>query len=181
MVETHLFGDFVPPNSRHLILGSFTGKQAVPGTNNHDSGYDWFYGTQRNQLWKILTAVYQRELPDKFSRQKLLTELEIAMADIIYQCERTQGSNLDTNLTNIVYNTERVAKILAENQIRTIFFTSRFVEKKYVQVFRTLTKKYPAVKLVTLPSPSPRYARMTLTEKVRRYSELLPSVEPAVL
>lgn len=31
MIETHPFGNFVPADAKYLILGSFTGKEAVKG------------------------------------------------------------------------------------------------------------------------------------------------------
>ena len=174
MIETHPFGNFVPSNAKYFILGSFAGRQAVKGTPAHDPSYDWFYGTKRNQFWPILEAVYEIELKDKASRQQLFAELGIAMADIIHQCERKEGTNLDVNLTPIIYNTEAIARILKTNDIHIILFTSRFVEKKYKQVFKTLITEHPAIELVTLPSPSPRYVLMSREEKIRRYRKLLP-------
>ncbi len=131
MIETHPFGDFVPPNAKYLILGSFTGRQAVKGETVTDDSYDWFYGTKRNQFWPILETVYERELESKLAKQELFTKLGIAMADIIYQCERKEGNNLDSNLINIVYNSDAITEILEKNQINKIFFTSRFVENKF--------------------------------------------------
>ena len=112
MIETHAFGNFVPLNAKYLILGSFTGRQAVKGNIATDDSYDWFYGTRRNQFWPILEKVYGIELRNKLDKQELLNKLGIAMADIIYQCERKQGTNLDSNLINIVYNTEAIPEIV---------------------------------------------------------------------
>lgn len=174
MIETHPFGNFVPPKAKYMILGSFTGRQAVKGKSASDASYDWFYGTKTNQFWPILEVVYKLELKDKASRQQLFANLGIAVADIIYRCERKEGNNLDANLINIAYNTEALAKILETNKIQTIFFSSRFVEKKFKQVCRALIEKHPAIELITLPSPSPRYAQMSREEKTQRYRELLP-------
>src|SRR5689334_8890865 len=120
MIETHAFGNFVPLNAKYLILGSFTGRQAVKGTVATDDAYDWFYGTKRNQFWSILEGVYGIELRNKRSKQELFTRLGIAMADIIYQCERKEGNNLDSNLVNIVYNVDAIAEILETHQIEKI-------------------------------------------------------------
>ena len=84
MIETHAFGNFIPLNAKYLILGSFTGRQAVKGNSATDDSYDWFYATKRNQFWPILEEVYGIELRNKLSRQELFTKLGIAMADIIY-------------------------------------------------------------------------------------------------
>jgi len=36
--------------------------------------------------------------------------------------------------------------------------------------------QYQNIELITLPSPSPRYASMSKQEKVARYTELLPKL-----
>ncbi len=53
MIETHPFGNFIPENSRFLILGSFAGRQSVKGTSVTNDEYDWFYGTRRNQFMDL--------------------------------------------------------------------------------------------------------------------------------
>lgn len=166
MLETHPFGSFVPPHARFFILGSFTGKP--------EAGYNWFYTSKRNQFWPILEEVYGLELDSKKTKQELFSKLKIAISDIIYQCERKKGTNLDNNLTNIVYNIPAVEKILTRHKIEKIFFSSRFVKNKFKKVFKDLVEKYPNIKLITLPSPSPRYAAMTRKEKIKRYRNLLP-------
>jgi hypoxanthine-DNA glycosylase len=176
MLETHPFGNFVPLNTKYMILGSFTGRQAVKGNNATDDSYDWFYGTKRNQFWPILEEVYGIELRNKLSKQELLSKLGIAMVDIIYQCERKKNNNLDTNLVNIIYNIEAIVKILDSNQIDKIFFSSRSVEDKFKKVFKDIISHHLAIELITLPSPSPRYAQMSKEQKIRRYKELLPKL-----
>jgi hypoxanthine-DNA glycosylase len=176
MIETHPFGSFVPAGSKYLILGSFTGKQAVKGETYTDEAYDWFYGVKRNQFWPILEEVYNRELKNKKSRQDLLTELHIAIADIIYQCERKRGSNLDANLIIIAYAVDEITHIFTNNKIKKIFFTSRFVENKFRSVFKDIVSRNPDIELITLPSPSPRYAKMSKDQKVKKYRELHPSI-----
>jgi hypoxanthine-DNA glycosylase len=167
MIETHPFGNYVPPNAKYLLLGSFTG-------NRTEDSFDWYYGTKRNQFWSILESVYWLELRSKLQKQALMSKLHMAISDIIYQCERRDGSNLDDNLVNIVYNTKAISDILDKYPIEKIFFTSRFVETRYKKEFKDLVKRYPRIELVTLPSPSPRYARMSKEQKISRYKELLP-------
>jgi hypoxanthine-DNA glycosylase len=167
MIEKHAFGNFVPPNSKYLILGSFTGRQAVQDSKVKDPAYDWFYATKRNQFWPLLEEVYGLPLRNKTARQKLFGDLGIAIADIILQCERKSGNNLDMNLINIVYNTEAIHEMLGKNSIRTIFFSSRFVEKKFKQIFKEATENHSNINLITLPSPSPRYAAISKAEKIK--------------
>jgi len=176
MIETHPFGIFVPSNAKYLILGSFTGRQAVKGTNDTDNAYDWFYGTKRNQFWSILEEVYGIELRNKQSKQELFTKLGIAIADIIYQCERKGISNLDTDLVNITYNVKPIAEILESERIEKILFTSKFVEDKFKKFFKNVINRHPSIHLITLPSPSPRYAKMIKEQKIQMYKVLFPKL-----
>ena len=174
-VETHLFGSFVPPGAKYLILGSFTTKEAVD--EEKKAAYVWFYANGgRNQFWPILEELYGRKLRTRQEMEELLMALKMAVADIIYQCERKKDSNLDMNLVNIIYAIEDIAKILKNNQIIRIFFTSRFVEQKFKRHFKSLVEQFPNIELVTLPSPSPRFAAMRKEEKIKRYKEELPQL-----
>ena len=176
MIETHPFEVFIPENARYLILGSFIGKQAIRGTADYDASYDFYYGTKRNQFWPILEAVYGQALRIKPDKLALLGKLGIAIGDIIYQCERMGGNNLDANLKIIRYNEEPINKVLADNKIESVFFTSRNVEHKFKMAFRQTIRLYPLMNLICLPSPSPRYARMTKEQKIDRYKALLPEL-----
>ena len=176
MIETHPFKSFVPPCAKYLILGSFAAKQSVKGKPYTDDKYDFFYGVKRNQFWPILEEIYECELKDTQSRKDLLTKLYIAMADIIYQCERKSGSSLDSNLINIVYAIKGITKILENNQINRIFFTSRNVEIKFRHNFKDIINQHPTIDLLTLPSPSPRYVLITMVQKIKMYKELLPQI-----
>jgi hypoxanthine-DNA glycosylase len=176
MIETHPFGNFVPLYAKYLILGSFTGRQAVKGNASTDDAYDWFYGTKRNQFWSIIEGVYEIELKTKVARQEMLTKLGIAMADIIYQCERKEENNLDNNLINIFYNIDAIAEILEKNKIEKIFFSSRFVENRFRKVFKSIIDRHPTIEIILLPSPSPRYAQLSKEQKIIKYKELLPKI-----
>ncbi len=171
MIETHPFGIFIPKNPKYLLLGSFTTKEA-----NFDPSYDWFYGTGRNQFWKILRIVYNLPLENKQHKQELFSNLHMALGDIIQSCERLKNSNLDVNLVNIVYNLGGVEDLLKNNKIETVFFSSKFVESSFRRKFKYLVEAYPEMKLIALPSPSPRFASMNFDEKVNRYKSLLPKL-----
>ncbi len=172
-VETHPFGSFVPRNARFLLLGSFTGKRSEEDILN---GYDWFYGTKRNQFWPIMEAALAVDLKTKAQKQTLFEKLGMAITDIILSCERKHGSNLDVNLTNVVFNTDTILDIFKKNAIRSVFFSSRFVEKLFKKEFKAFLESHPDIELVTLPSPSPRYAAMSRAEKIARYRLLLPKL-----
>ena len=159
----------MPPITNYFFLGSFTGKV-------EDASYDWFYSNKRNQFWPIMEIVYGIDLGTKVKKQNLFTELRMAIADIIISCERKANSNLDMNLTNMVFNTEAINKVFQRNKLKSIYFSSRFAEKLFRKAFKDVMIQYQNIELITLPSPSPRYASMSKQEKVARYTELLPKL-----
>jgi len=171
MIEIHAFGDFVPKKAKYLMLGSFTAKKS-----DTDLSYDWFYCTKRNQFWPIIENVYGLSLPDKESKVNLFTKLGIAFSDMILSCERKNNNNLDSNLTNFIYNTTAIRNILKNNDIQRIFFSSRFVEKEFKKEFKVIINEFPGIEFVTLPSPSPRYAAMSKVEKIKKYKEIFPKL-----
>lgn len=164
-IETHPFKPFVPKGATALIVGSFPGRDITQKKLNKN---DWFYGTKRNQFWNIISGVYNTELKNVADKKQLFSEKGIAIADIILQARRNASNNSDTNLEVIVYNDKVIKKILAHTSFQHIFFTSRFVEKHFVKIFSE-TKHGEC-----LPSPSPRYARMSMKEKIAYYKMKLP-------
>ncbi len=49
-----------------------------------------------------------------------------------------KGITWEFNLINIIFNTEAIEETLDSNPIEKIFFTSRFVEKRYRKIFKDL-------------------------------------------
>jgi hypoxanthine-DNA glycosylase len=168
MREKHPFPPYVPRKSRYLLLGSFPGKKTPENT--------WYYGTKRTQIWKILSEVYGKKLDSLSDKKQLFTDLHLALSDVILECVRTKDTNLDNNLKIVSYNEEAINLILSKNRIEKIFFSSRFVENIFRKKFIDLVSG-KKIELITLPSPSPRYAKLTLIEKQKRYRELLPKID----
>lgn len=166
MLEIHPFGDFIPEKVKYLMIGSFVTKP----TNS----YEWYYANGRNQFWPIMEAVYNKEFDTKEKQQELFKNLGMALSDIIYSCERKNNSNLDNNLINLTYNIKGISDIINKYPIEKIYLTSRNVENKFRKQFKEILVEIPETKLITLPSPSPRYAVMSKLEKIQKYKELLP-------
>ena len=169
MIETHPFGNFVPKKIKYLMLGSFVSKPSNP--------YEWFYANGRNQFWPIMEEVYGSKFDTKQKQQKLFVSLEMALADIILSCERRKNSNLYVNLFNIVYNTQAIKEIITKHHLIKIFFTSRRVENLFRKHFGDVIQQHTNMKLVCLPSPSPRYATMSKMQKINYYKRLLPKLD----
>lgn len=164
-IETHPFSPYIPDNATTLIIGSFPGREQ---TQNAPDINQWFYGAKRNQFWTILSEVYNTNLSHKKDKQELFNRVGIAITDIIFKVRRKSNNNLDDNLEIIEYNDKAIKLILQNPQIKSIFFTSKFVEKHF-------NKLFPETKIgECLPSPSPRYARMSKAEKIEYYKTKLP-------
>lgn len=171
MIETHPLKPFVPNNSKYLLVGSFVSNNIKTNVD-----YDWYYCSKRNQFWQIIELVYEVKLPTTELKQKLFQDLKLAVTDIIYQCERRDGNSLDNNLINIVFNIGVINSILEKNKIEIIYFSSRYVEKLFKKVFKNFEQNYENIDLITLPSPSPRYAKLNLKQKIEKYREALPKL-----
>jgi hypoxanthine-DNA glycosylase len=165
MTETHPYEPFVPPNATILILGSFPGLHQTRRLNDFE---EWFYSAKRNKFWKIIETVYSTQLKTVDEKKRLFTDKGIAITDIILKAKRMQESNLDQHLYDIEYNTEAIEKIIADPNIKKVFFTSQFVHKHFKKLFPNYEKAE------CLPSPSPRYARISLDNKIQVYRQKLP-------
>lgn len=166
--EHHPYMPFIPENMEVLILGSFPGKeQTQSGTLHHK----WVYGAPRNQFWKIINGVYQANTETTQEKQALFASLRIGQADIILKAKRAANTNLDQNLEVIEWNDKALKKIITAHPDIRVLCTSRFVEKH----FRKLFPGFQNVQC--LPSPSPRYATMSLAEKIEAYRQLLPKLK----
>ncbi|MGF7230708.1 uracil-DNA glycosylase family protein [Arachidicoccus sp.] len=160
-IETHPHQPFIPSSIQILIVGSFPGKdQAQEGK--------WFYSAPRNQFWKIIEGVYEKHLTTTKEKQELFSSMGIGMADIILKAKRKNNTNLDQNLEIIEFNDIALSKILQQYPQIKVFFTSHFVEKHFKKLFPSFKN------IACLPSPSPRFATMSLINKIARYKELLP-------
>ena len=164
-IETHPFKAFIPGNVTVIIVGSFPGKEITHKIPTED---EWFYGSKRNQFWKIISGVYGTEIHGKKEKQILFKQHGIGIVDIFLKVKRKGSNNSDNNLEVIEYNDQSIKKILENENIKAIFFTSKFVERNFLKLF-------PDIKIgESLPSPSPRYARMSLSEKINYYKLKLP-------
>lgn len=160
--EIHPHRPFVPENAKVLILGSFP-----PAPHSDPETEEWYYQSKYNQFWKILKEVYGRPLRTVEEKKELFSDKGIAIADIFLEIERVGKGNTDQHLSVIEYNDKALKKIFRDCNFQTIFFTSHFVGKEFSRMFPALQGEY-------LPSPSPRFARMSLQEKIAIYREKLP-------
>lgn len=168
MREIHPFGSFIPPHVEYLLVGTFPGRQySQRSQEENDADETAFSYGGRNQFWKIMAELYQVELPTRTAKKALFKDLNIGIVDIIHSCERQKDSNADTDLINIEWNKAEIETILKENTIKMIFCTGS-------EVLKTLKKWFPSARCIALPSPSPRYARLSFEDKVAFYKTVFP-------
>jgi len=166
-IETHPFEAFIPENVTAIIVGSFPGREVTHKNLTED---EWFYGSKRNQFWKIISGAYETELITRKQKQHLFAKHGIGIVDIFLRIKRKGNNNMDSNLEVVEFNDKAIGIILQNQYIKSIFFTSKFVEKEFMKMFPEMKNRG----CECLPSPSPRYARMSLQEKINYYKDKLP-------
>jgi G:T/U-mismatch repair DNA glycosylase len=155
--EFHPYGDFIPEGARSMIIGSFPiGKFSDPERRDEikNTEIDFFFGGERNLLWKILGEVFERPLRNKEEIINFLTEQKMGVGDVIKSCIRDRGRASDTDLDEIEWNKGLLQKIYQHN-IHKLYFTSRKVEKWFQQIFPEAKN----LELISLLSPSGQTAR----------------------
>ncbi|MBQ9148987.1 MAG: DNA-deoxyinosine glycosylase [Oscillospiraceae bacterium] len=146
--------------SRVLILGSF------PSVRSREAGF--FYGHPQNRFWKVLAAVFGREVPATIPEKRaLLLDEGVALWDVIASCE-IEGS-ADSSIRNVAVND--LSRILEAAEITEIFVNGKTAQRYYDRYLRPLTGRAA----VCLPSTSPANAAWTLERLVKAW-EIVKSV-----
>lgn len=149
--------------SRILILGTMPSEESLRKQER--------YGHKSNQFWKIIFTLFDKPLPDSYAEKNaLLEENNIAIWDVIESCEGT--GSLDSSIKNEKPNDFK--KFFRKYpQIKHIFFTS----KKAEEFYRRYVGFDENRAFITLPSPSPANARMTLAEKIEKWQVFIDTVK----
>ncbi|MEO6136588.1 MAG: uracil-DNA glycosylase family protein [Ginsengibacter sp.] len=163
-IETHPHPFFIPTNPLVLLVGSFPGRHNV----NVDGKDEWFYSSPRNQFWPILRKVYNEKLLSNKEKKACFEKHGIAIGDLFLKIRRKGNTNSDSDIEVIEYNNIVIEKILKTYHFHSILFTSKLVQKVFLKFFPEVTNSE------CLPSPSPRFARMSLDDKVEYYKKKLP-------
>ena len=134
-------------NSEILILGSF------PSVKSREE--EFFYAHPQNRFWRVLAAVYQKDVPKTTADKKIfLTENKIALWDVLASCE-IKGSS-DSSIKNISVND--ISPILKCADIKRIFTNGTTAYKYYTKYIEPVIKR----SAVCLPSTSPANAAKNL-------------------
>ena len=152
MLLTHAFGDFIPDGAKYLLLGSFTANSL-----DIDPEYDWFYGSKRNQFWRIIEQTYNVTLPDKaFRIERLALNPNFPLKDKLY-CEhcgqKMYGANCHGKLKPYALyychnpncpnkNQKSVSKTDFENEFYEYLEVVKPQEQDFKEFSEVLIKRY---------------------------------------
>lgn len=139
-----------------MIIGSFPiGKFSDPKRRKDILPHelDFFFGGERNLLWKLVGEAFGRELRAREDVISLLEEQGLAVGDVIASCRRKGGRASDSDLYDIVWNRELLS-VIQRNRIKTLYFTSKGVMQWFHRLFPESDHKE-----VLLISPSAQSAR----------------------
>lgn len=157
MREIHPYGEFIPKHPEAMIIGSFPiGKFTNPDRRSEikSSEHDFFFGGEKNLLWRLLGEVFAMKVTTTSDIVRLLKKHHLAVGDVIRSCSRKNHGASDSDLYDIEWNQDLLS-VISKNQIKKIYFTSKKVESWFERLFpdtHQLTK-------ITLISPSAQSVR----------------------
>jgi G:T/U-mismatch repair DNA glycosylase len=129
-VHRYLDANLIKPDDRAIILGTIHPHRA------ERFQIDYFYGN-RNSFWQIMAAAFPHLHWDSLSAiRQNLADYHIWISDMIRECDRADESiSSDSQLQNLILNTEQIEKGLKSVPIETIFFTSGFGKNSAARLF----------------------------------------------
>ena len=115
-------------NSKILVLGSF------PSVKSRETTF--FYGHKQNRFWKVLSYVFECDVPETIDEKKdLLLKNNIALWDVIKSCEIAGSSdnsikNVVPNDISIITKTSKIRAILLNGKT-SFFYYNKFIKPLY--------------------------------------------------
>ena len=154
---THTFEPVYDRQSKLLILGSF------PSVKSREQ--EFYYGHPMNRFWKVLSVVYQEEIPSLIEGKiKFLQEHQIALWDVIDRCDIIGSS--DSSIKNVIPSD--LSRILSVSPIERIYVNGKTAKKLYDR----FSKPCSGIEAICLPSTSPANAMYSLERLVEEWSML---------
>ena len=148
---------FINNKSQVLILGSF------PSVKTREVGF--YYGHKQNRFYQVISSIYNEVLPISINdKQSLLDKHNIALYDVIYECDIIGSS--DSSIKNVVLI--NIKEILSNHpNIKTIILNGGLASKLFGKY---LLKDVPSsIKIFRCPSTSPANARMSVNDLINEY------------
>lgn len=154
----HPFMPIYNEESKILILGSFPSVKSREG--------EFYYHHPQNRFWKVISSVYQEDLPISIEEKKeLLLDKFIAVWDVIKSCEIIGSS--DSSIRNVIPND--LTMILEGANIKCIIANGGTAHRLYMKYIFPVTER----EILKLPSTSPANAAFSLEKLTREWSSII--------
>lgn len=155
---THTFEPIYNKQSKVLILGS------LPSIKSREIAF--YYGHPQNRFWKVLAAIYQKEVPEtKKEKIEMLLSCKIAVWDVIQSCDIIGSS--DSSIKNV--EPMDLSCVLKNASIKAIYANGKTAAKLY----RKYSQESTGMEIIELPSTSPANAVYSLERLVEIWRKQL--------
>jgi len=148
MIEEHPWKLFPKNNPiKKLIIGSFPPNKMVfknGGIVKYEDGlkkvidrntvrFDFFYGSKQNRFWDLFikSLNININLENVEELKDWIKNNNWGLVDIVLKTSRKKDSPTDGDLIPIEWNIKLIEKIILENDIQSIYFTSSWVKKHF--------------------------------------------------
>ena len=152
---------FIDNSSKVLILGS------LPSVKTREVGF--YYSHPRNRFFKVLASIFRENEPiSVIDRKNFLREHNIALYDVIYECDICGSS--DSSIKNpIVIDIKDI--LTRYPNIKRIGVNGGKAKQLFDKYLLDDVNKFD-VEIYYLPSTSPANAKMGLDELVEQYKKI---------
>lgn len=162
-IKHRLLDHQINPETEILIIGTFN-----PDTDENKA--DFFYGRNRNYLWKILSDIYQKQNLKNASKKEKLSFIEqekIDFIDLIVEIEVEDGHKLnykDDYIDSKVTQWQNViTEIEKQKNIKKICFTRKTFKgipniKNQIEKVKVYSNEHNIIfQFLTTPARPPKY------------------------
>lgn len=147
-------------NSKILILGS------IPSITSRNNNF--YYSHKSNRFWKIINVLFNVKLNSNKEKEEFLLNNNIALFDMIKECE-IKGSS-DSSIKNIIIND--ITNIIDNSKIKYIFCEGKLAYNLYKKHYNNLNLEY-----YYLPSTSSANASYSLDKLLDIYKIILDKLK----
>ncbi len=132
-----------------------------------------YYAHPRNAFWPIMAQLFDVNIDaDYLQRVAQLEACKVSVWDVLYDCERPGSLDSDIKLASEVVN-DFSSFFGQQPSIEAVAFNGLAARKIFQRHCKGVYDKFPEIRWVDLPSSSPAYAAMNLSEKTRVWSQKL--------
>ena len=164
------FPAIASPSARILILGSMPGKKSLE--------MNQYYAHPRNLFWPFMAELlgFDKEL-DYQQKTFSLIKNKIALWDVLRHCHREGRLDQAIQKDSMIPN-DFITFLQEHSDLHSIFFNGKKAEDVFTKLVKPkLSKQFPALEFIGLPSTSPANASIKLNDKMEKWSEILTSLK----